>query len=98
MTFSKIFDEQRKPYRGTMADLWFQQAEIVGNMKYNTKVLESQQNENPKILAATRKQLAAQIQELEKQMNYPALKRELADMLVSLKTPDASAAKRRRGS
>src|SRR5204863_297233 len=87
VAFSTILDENRKPYRFTVADLWFQQAEKVANMKYSVKVLEAQQTENPKMLAANKKQLAAQVQDLEKQMSYPALKQELTEMLVSLKVP-----------
>ena len=96
--FSTILDDNRKPYRFTIADVWFQQAEKVANLKYSVKVVEAQQNENPKIVAANKKQLATQVQDLEKQMAYPALKQELADLLASLKVPEAPAARRRRGS
>jgi len=97
-TFLTIIDDNRKPYRGTIADLWFQRAEQVANLKYSVKVLEAQQNENPKIIAVNKKQIAAQIQDLEKQLTYPALKQELADMLVALKvSPEAPTQRRRRG-
>ena len=93
VTFGRLLDEHRKRYHGTVADAWFQQAEMVGTVKYNVKTIEAQKDENPKILIANKKQLAAQIAELEKQMTYPVLKQEMAGMLVGLKVPDAPAKK-----
>lgn len=95
--FAKVLDDNRKRFRGTVADAWFQQAEMVGTVKYNLKSIELQKDENPKTIAATKKQLAARIAELEKQMTFAALKQEMATMLVELKIPDAPASKKGRG-
>ncbi len=95
-SFGQILDDNRKPYRSTSAEIWFQQAESVANMKFSAKNLESQKDGNPKIVANDKKQLAQQIEDLEKQMLFPVLKQELADLLVNLKVPEA-AAKRKRG-
>ena len=93
--FGTILDTNRKPYRSTTADSWFHEAETVGNMKYSAKVLETAPAENPKIALANKKQLATQIEEVEKQLTYAALKQELSDLLVGLKVPDAPAKRRR---
>jgi len=92
-TFGKIIDDNRRPYRNTMAMVWFQQAEIVASIKLSVKSIELQKDENPKIVYANKKQLAEQIQELEKQLTFPALKQEMAAMLVALKIPDSAAKK-----
>ncbi|HLX60720.1 MAG TPA: CAP domain-containing protein [Planctomycetota bacterium] len=93
--FGNILDTQRKRYRGTSADSWFREAETVANMKYSAKVLDAAPADNPKIAAANKKQLATQIEEVEKQLTYAQLKQELSDLLVALKIPDAPAKRRR---
>jgi len=96
-SFGQILDDNRKPYRFTSAEVWFQQAESVANMKFSAKNLELQKEENPKILANDKKQLAAQIDELEKQLLFAELKQELADIRLSLKVPEAVPVRRKRG-
>lgn len=92
-TFLTTLETSRKPFRGTVADVWFAQAEQVAGIEVTAKQLEAQALDNPKLALHARREFAAQIEDLQKQISAADLRQQLSAVLVSLKIPDAPAGK-----
>jgi len=74
----KILDEHRKPYRGSEADAWFADAEVLAKLKRGVAAFVK----NPAADERARKQMAQMLEETGKKMKTFAFRADV-DALVS---------------
>jgi uncharacterized protein YkwD len=74
----KFLDEQQKPYKGTEADAWFQDAETLAKLKRGVAAFVK----NPKVSDRERKQMALMLEDSGKKMKTFAFRADV-DALVS---------------
>ena len=96
-TFLTTLETNRKPFKGSIADVWFAQAEQVASMKVTAKQLELQMADNPKQAQHAKKEFAAQVEDLQQQISAADLRQQLSAVLVNLKVPEAPAGKGKKG-
>jgi len=87
-SWSKIVSEHRKPYRNTIADAFFKDAETAATIKQSVQRFEKVA-ESTKVPAQERRALATQIESTEKQMTTPTFKSEIAAMTAKVKAGTA---------
>jgi uncharacterized protein YkwD len=89
-TFGKILEDNRKPFKGTVADSWFTQAELVASAKLTAAAIAKQAEDPAKAAfqGQYKKELAGQIKGMEAQITYSNLKSELSAVLTGLGVPE----------
>ena len=74
----KLLDEQRKPWKGTEAEAWFADAEVLARLKRGVTAFLRQ----PKVADRDRRQMAAALEDAQRRMKTGAFKAEI-DGLIS---------------
>ncbi len=77
----KILDEHRKPYRGTDADAWFQDAETVAKLKRGVAAFLKQ----AKTTGQERRQMAAAVEDTRKRLKTNYFKADVDALLARLR-------------
>jgi hypothetical protein len=77
----KLLDEQRKPYKGTEADAWFADAEMLAKLKRGVGAFLKQ----PKPSDRDRKQMAAALEDAQRRMKTGAFKAEVDGLIAQVR-------------
>jgi hypothetical protein len=82
---SKVVAEQRKPFRGTEADVWFQDAEFMGRLKRGVANYQKQSAVS-RPSAKEKAQFAASLEAEGQKLKTPFFKQELAALVQRVKS------------
>jgi hypothetical protein len=77
---AKLIDDQRKPYKGTDADAWFEDAETLAKLKRGVAGFLKQ----PKPSDRERKQMAQALEDQKKRMKIPAFKADVDGLVAKV--------------
>ncbi len=78
----KVIDEHRKPYRGTDADAWFQDAETVAKIKRGVLLFLKQ----PKRTSQELRQMAAAVEDYRKRLKTHSFTAQLDALIAKLRS------------
>lgn len=79
----KVIEEQRKPFRGTLADQWFQDAETIGKLKRG--VANFQKSSGPKPNDKEKKEFVSMLEAEGVRIKTLHFKAELANLISKIK-------------
>jgi hypothetical protein len=79
----KVLDEQRKPYKGTEADLWFQDAEAIAKLKRGMATFQKQ---SATASEKDKKQFVASLEQEGSRLKTTAFKQDLDALITKAKS------------
>jgi hypothetical protein len=83
---SKFIADRRDPYRGTAAEPWFQDAELVARLRKGVKAFQKQAAAapDPKAVARERKQVSAMLEEAQKSMRTAFFRDQVKGLIAAV--------------